>query len=438
MTAREAALRSLVRIEKEGRYSNLETDLTLKKKNLSDADGRLYTRLVYGVVERKITLDYILSSLLTKSRENLDTEVHNILRLSAYQILFTDKIPESAAVNEGVELCKKYRKSASTLVNAVLRRLCREKEKISFPQKEKAPVEYLSVFYSLSPDICRLFYEQLGFEESCKLLDRVNDPPEVTLRVNTLKLTREEFCAHLEAKGLSVTGTVYSPHGVKVKSLHGVEKELESGLCFVQDEASQLCVLAVNAQKGMRVIDTCACPGGKSFGTAIQMENRGILRSYDLHGNKLSLVRGGAERLGISILETARADAREFLPELEEWADCVICDLPCSGLGVIAKKPDLRYKSAEEMEKLPEIQWAILENACRYVRKGGRLVFSTCTILDKENTVLFNRFLEYHSEFEAGHLDFPSGLAKGQPYLTLYPHIHGTDGFFISVLEKRK
>ena len=205
----------------------------------------------------------------------------------------------------------------------------------------------------------------------------------------------------------------------------------------MQDEASQLAVEALEAQSGQTVLDICSCPGGKSFGAAISMENWGELRSFDLHGNKLSLVREGAERLGISILQTEEADGRVFLPQWEGKADRILCDLPCSGLGVLSKKPELRYKKEEEISKLPGIQRAILENACRYLKKGGRMVFSTCTVLKRENEALFEGFLRDHPDFEGGELHLP-GVPGTPAFVTLYPHIHRTDGFFISVLKKKE
>lgn len=437
MTAREAAARSLLRIEKEGRYSNLETDLTLRKEGLEDAEARLYTRLVYGTVERKLTLDYLTAPLVSCDYEKLDPEVRVILRMSAYQIFFSDRIPSSAAVNEGVNLCKKFKRSAAPMVNAVLRRLCRERANMAFPSKEERPVEYLSVFYSVSPEICELIYRQMGFEESCRMFEKMNETPPLTLRVNTLKTSREDFCRRFEEKGVSCVRTVFSESGVNIRQAASEVEELKRGLCFVQDEASQLCVEALDARPGMTVIDCCACPGGKSFGAAINMKNIGSVLSFDIHENKLSLVEKGAETLGISILHTQKADGRAFRSDLEGLADRVLCDLPCSGLGVIAKKPDLRYKKEEEMAKLPEIQWAILDNVCRYVKKGGKLVFSTCTVLKRENEALFERFLAGHPEFCAEALALPQNLSGGRPYLTMYPHIHGTDGFFISSFVRK-
>lgn len=437
MTAREAALRSLLRIEKEGRYSNLEADATLKQGFADASEARLYTRLVYGTIERGLTLDYILAPMMKGvAYEKADPEVRQILRLSAYQILFADRIPESAAVNEGVNLCKKYKKSAFPMVNAILRRLCREKEKIVYPDKEKHPVDYLSAYYGVSKDICALFERELGFDESTKMLEKMNTPCDVTLRVNTLKISREEFIGRLNERGIYCEKTPFSDYGVRMKGNVGELPELSEGLCYVQDEASQLSTAALEVFPQMTVMDICACPGGKSFGAAMEMKNEGKILSFDLHKSKLSLIKSGAERLGISVITAEEADGRIYRDEYKEIADRVICDVPCSGLGVISKKPDLRYKREEEISKLPEIQRAILDNACRYVKKGGRLVYSTCTVLKRENEAICKAFLEDHQEFS------PAGITpphmEGQfSEITLYPHIHGTDGFFIAAFVKK-
>ena len=440
MNAREAAFRSLLRIEKESRYSNLEADVTLKRNELSDQDARLYTRLVYGTIERKLTLDYILKPLVDQALEKLDREVLVILRLSAYQILFSDRIPPFSAVNEGVEICKKYRKSAAPLVNAVLRRLTAaesEGRTVVYPSEKDDPVAYLSAFYSVAPDICALLSDEFGMKECKAFLEAVNRQTPTTLRVNTLKTTREEFIGKLTKRGVFCEKTQFSEVGVRVNAAVKELPELESGECFVQDEASQLAAAALDALPGMTVLDLCACPGGKTFGAAMSMKNEGRLLSFDLHKNKLSLVRGGAERLGISIVETEEADARVFLPELAESADRVLVDAPCSGLGVMAKKPDLRYKDGKEIARLPKIQAEILENAARYVKPGGRLVYSTCTVLKRENEEIRKGFLAARPDFEEDDLRLP-GLSEGASFVTLLPQKHFTDGFFISAFSKKK
>ena len=435
VSAREAALLSLCRIEKEGRYSNLEADLILRGGGLSEKDRGLYTRLVYGTIERKLTLDYLLSALSTRPFEKTDPGVKNLLRLSAYQILYADRIPVSAAVNEGVNLCKKYYKGADGFVNALLRRLIRERDSLSFPQKDTDPIGYLSTYYSVSPGVCALFLEQFPIERCESLFEAMNKNPPTTLRVNTARISMEGFLKRLAEQGIPFEKTALAPYGVRVQTPVSSLDLFEEGLCFVQDEASQLCVAALHAGPHQTMIDCCACPGGKSFGAAIDMGNCGRVLSFDLHKNKLSLIDKGAERLGLSIIETAEADAAKPREALFEAADLLLIDAPCSGLGVLAKKPELRYKKVEETARLPQIQAAILENACRYVKKGGRVLYSTCTLLKRENEERYFAFLEDHPEFEEAPLGIPG--AENVSHLTLFPDVHGTDGFFISAMRRK-
>ena len=435
LTVRRAAYNSLLRLEKEGRYSNLETDLTLKKEQLSQKDRALYTALVYGVIERRVTLDYVLNRFSKKAVDALDPEVRCLLRLGAYQILFLDRVPESAAVNESVKIAKNVRASAAGYVNGVLRSLCKEKDGIVYPDKEEDPILWLSVTYGYPAQMCRQFVKDHGIERTASLFAAFEKQDFTTLRVNTLKTDRESLASALAERGIRSRKTPYSPYGLQVKAAVSEIDELANGLCFVQDEASQLCAMVLGAKPGETVIDTCSCPGGKSFSLAMEMQNEGKLYSFDLHANKLSLVRAGAERLGISIIETDCKSGAEYFPALSETADRMLLDLPCSGLGVMAKKPDLRFKSIEDIARLPQVQLAILENSLRYLKRGGRAVVSTCTLAKAENEELIARLLASSDDyrtvpFTVGGLEAPQGM------LQLYPDTHGTDGFFIALIEK--
>jgi 16S rRNA (cytosine967-C5)-methyltransferase len=303
---------------------------------------------------------------------------------------------------------------------------------IALPDKNKNIAKYLSVAYSVNEALAERLVRELSEEGAEKYLAATLIAPKTTLRVNTTKTTREELAARIEgakATSLSPAG-LYA--GGSVRDMHG----FADGLFFVQDEASQICVEALDAREGDTLLDICACPGSKSFGSAIKMNNKGRILSFDLHENKLSLIRSGALRLGIDIIETRAADDRIEIPELIGCADRVLCDVPCSGFGVISKKPELRYKDPKESERLPEIQRAILNNACKYVKRGGVLVYSTCTLLPEENELAIKDFLSHHPEFEL--VPFIVGKIEATDgYITLYPHIHKTDGFFISKLIRK-
>ena len=341
-----------------------------------------------------------------------------------------DKIPPHAAVNETVSLC---RRSYSGFVNALLRSYMRLDAPIDLPDADTSPAEYLSVAYSVCLPLAEKFLSTFGFERAKSILSATFDTPKTTLRVNTLKTTREELASHIDG----ATPSELSPVGLKVtgsiRELYG----FDDGLFFVQDEASQICVGALGAESGETVIDSCACPGSKSFGAAIDMKNTGKLLSFDLHKSKLSLISSGAERLGIDMISADVCDGRTFLPQLEGTADRVLCDVPCSGFGVLAKKPELRYKDPAQSEALPDIQLAILSNCSRYLKVGGTLVYSTCTLFPEENEENVKRFLSSHPEFSLCGFSF-GGINCHAGMLSLYPDTHRTDGFFIARMTRTK
>ena len=432
MNIRKLALELLNKTEKAGQYSNIAIDNAIKKNELDTQDSSLLCVLVYGVIERKLTLDYIIDTLSSLPPSKIELNIRNILRMGLYQLIYLDRIPAHAAINESVALCPGRSRG---FANAILRNYQRKSGEIKFPDKEKSPIEYLSVTYSFPTALCEKFSEIFGYEKAEKIFAAFCNEPAMTLRVNTLKNSRNELIEKLTNKGISATPAPLSPCGIKVVGASVSDLGIDDGLCFVQDEASQLCVLALDAKEGDRVLDICSCPGSKSFGAAIEMNNTGEIRSFDLHENKLSLVNKGAERLGISIIKTDTRDGRIFDKELENYADRIICDVPCSGFGVMAKKPEIRYKDPGESAGLPDIQYDILCNSARYLKNGAVLVYSTCTLLTEENELNVEKFLAAHKNFEP--CDFNIGnISSENGMLTLNPSDHGTDGFFIAKLRK--
>ena len=427
MTARELALDLLLKGEKTKQYSNIALDNALKKSDLSAADKGLASALFYGVIERRITLDYQIKSLASRDLKDIDSKTINALRIGLYQLIYLDRIPHHAAINESVSLCT--RKSAG-FANAILRSFLR-KGGLTLPDKSST-LEYLSVAYSIDIPLLSRLLSIYGKDETEKLLEAINQAPPTTLRVNTLLTSKETLINKIPSSiptknasnGIFVQGSVRDIYG------------FDDGLFFVQDEASQICVEALGAKSGELIMDICACPGSKSFGAAISMNNQGEIYSFDLHENKLSLVINGAKRLKIDIIKASACDGRHFLPEFEKKADRIICDVPCSGFGVLAKKPELRYKNPEESASLPKIQLAILENACKYLKVGGALIYSTCTIFPEENEENIKAFLANHPDFvleewQVGDIVATNGM------ITLLPHIHKTDGFFIAKLKRK-
>lgn len=415
-TARALAYDLLCEAEARGQYPNIALDHALRRNPLSDADRALATMLVYGVTERRITLDAIIDRL---AEREIEPKIRMLLRLGLYQLRYLDRIPAHAAVNETVALAT--RKTAG-FVNAILRAYGRQAGEFSFSVTDAAS---MAVAYSVAEPICAAFVDAFGLARAESILAAFGRIPPLTIRVNTLRVSRDAYLARLAEAGITAT-PCETPTGIRLSASMNptLLPGFDAGDCFVQDEASQRCVAALEAKPGELVLDLCACPGAKSFGAAIDMQNCGRVISSDLHANKLSLVASGAERLGISIIETAARDARLPVDELVGQADRVICDVPCSGLGVLGKKPDLRYKSLDDTSRLPAIQAAILETAARYVKPGGRLVYSTCTILPAENEGVTGPFLAAHPEF----------TVVGARTLT--PDADGTDGFYYCAMVR--
>ena len=427
-TPRALCLELLLRQCAAGQYANLTLDSALKRdKALSPADRGLCTALFYGVIEHRITLDYIIDGLSTLPPSAIEERVRMILRMGLCQLLNFDRVPDHAAINEAVVLTPRRSRG---FVNAVLRGFCRRGKQVDYPDPEGAPLRYLSVRYSVPEALAEAFCRGYGFARAERLFDAFSKTPAVTVRVNTARTTREAF---LEQYG--GTPTAISPHGVRFATAEGVAGAIAAGECFVQDEASQICTEAVGARTGERVLDLCAAPGSKSFGMALSMENTGEVASFDLHENKLSLIRTGAARLGLSIITARAGDAREADPAKLGLFDRVLCDVPCSGYGVLAKKPDIRYKDVTAAAGLVPVQAAILERGAACVAPGGLLVYSTCTLLPAENGEQVSAFLAHHPEFVPE--PFSVGHTHFDGVVTLAPDTHSTDGFFVARLRKK-
>lgn len=430
--ARDTALRVLVRCRTAGAWADAALAAQLRRDGLSGPEAALCSRIVYGVMQNRLLLDFYLGAYCSQKVDHLQPPLLEILRIGAYQILFLDKIPHSAAVNQAVEQAKDNgRAKAAGLVNAVLRQLSRNKGHLPKIPDQDA-LHSLSIRYSHPKWLVKRLQAILGSEtEACLAAD--NAPAPLTIQVNPLKTTAEELTAELEASGVTVrphpwvSGCLELDHAGDLTAL----APFRAGKFLVQDPAARLVSQIAGVGPGMRVLDVCAAPGGKSFSAAFAMEDQGEILACDLHENKLKRIREGAERLGLACIQTTAADGRVFRPEWEAAFDVVLVDAPCSGLGIIRKKPDVRYKKPDDLFALPVIQRAILDNAARYVKPGGTLVYSTCTILPEENEGVSDSFLAEHPDFcrTPFALFEPVGETEGQ--VTLWPHRHGTDGFYI-------
>lgn len=433
MNARTTALSALIACRKQNAWADGVLKEYIARDRLDARDAALASRLCYGVLQNRMLLDYHLQKLLTGSIKKLQPVVLDILRLGLYQILFLDKVPASAAVNEAVEQAKRYaNRSAAGLVNGVLRRAVREADQLQ-------PPEDLSIRYSHPKELVALLAASVGQEQIEPLLKSHNEAPRTVIQINTLIASDEEVRTGLEASGVRLEAHPWLDHAWYLSGSGNLEQLplFRQGAFFVQDPAAKLAVDAIGLRPGMQVLDGCAAPGGKSFAAAIAMENHGRLTSCDIHPHKIELLRKGAERLKIQILEPQLQDASQFVPAWEQAMDVVIADVPCSGLGVIRKKPDIRYKDLTPLAQLPQVQSRILENLSRYVKPGGVLLYSTCTVLRRENEGVVQTFLEQHKDFQPEAFAVPAQLsAESSGMLTLLPSLHDTDGFFICKLRR--
>jgi 16S rRNA (cytosine967-C5)-methyltransferase len=436
--ARAAALQVLQAMERSGAWADAALTSRIQRDRLSPQDAALATRLVYGVLQNRMLLDHWIGAYCSQKPDHLQVPLPDILRLGVYQIVFLDKIPDSAAVNESVKLAKQSgRAQASGLVNAVLRRVAQNKENLPEVPIDDT-VKYLSITYSHPKWLVKRLVKLLGREEAEAFLQADNGVAPVTAQVNTLKTSGEALIEELTELGVDVRPHGWIPGCVEMVHPGNLTDmpPFQAGKFLVQDGAARLVTAAAAPRPGDRVIDVCAAPGGKSFSAAIAMGDRGSILSCDLHENKLKRIREGAQRLGLTCIETAAADGRAPHGEWTSSAELVLVDAPCSGLGIIRKKPEIRYKSANDIASLPVTQSAILENASTYVKPGGTLIYSTCTILPEENEQVTDAFLAEHPDFSRESFAFPDPVGETDGQVTLWPQRHGVDGFYICRMKR--
>ncbi len=412
--SRQIVFEILNKIEIDDSFSNITLNNYLKKVDNS-VEKAFISRLVYGVVERKLTLDYIISKFCKKYSSSKKA-VKTVLRMGVYQIYFFDNIPDRAAVNETVNLLnnKKYSYYKS-FVNAVLRSVCQNRIDIN-----ALPDEYK---YSCPKHLIGLWNKAYGEENTKKILDAINEKAPIYLTPNVLKISAEELCELLNKNGIEAKQIENS---VQITSQFDIAESdfYKQGLFFVQDISSKKAADLLDAKSNETVLDMCCCPGGKSFETALNMKNQGQIYSFDIHENKLSLVNEGAKRLGINIIKTGVNDAGVFNKNIAV-ADKIICDVPCSGFGIIRRKPEIKYKNLDEIKPLYDIQYQILSTCSKYLKTGGQLVYSTCTLNKNENEKIVSKFLEENENFEC--------ITQS----TVFPSKDGGDGFFMALIRKK-
>ncbi|MBR2731421.1 MAG: 16S rRNA (cytosine(967)-C(5))-methyltransferase RsmB [Clostridia bacterium] len=434
---RQIAFEALLKIQRDGAYSNLVVDAALKENpELEERDRAFVSNLVYGTLDHQIQIDYNLGLYLTQPVRKLKPELHTVLRMGAYQLLFMDKVPARAAVNESVELAKVNKsRFAASMVNAVLRRMA--EQGLQLPPSDENDPNYLAIKYSCPEWILSLWISAYGRETAIALAEAALQPAPLTLRTNTVKMEPDALIWRLAEDGAISERVELLPEALILSNGVAIDRmtAYHEGLFHVQDLASQLCCAALDPQPRETVFDMCAAPGGKTFTLAERMQNTGCLRAFDVYQSRVELIRSGAERLGLQNIYSYLSDATIY-NENFGMADRVLCDVPCSGLGIIRRKPEIRFKQRGEIDNLPDLQYRILCNSTLYLKDGGRLVYSTCTLNPAENQGVCDRFLAEHPEFRAIRVLPQLRRIDDTAYLTLMPHIHGTDGFFIAAFEK--
>lgn len=441
---RQLALKVLVDINKKDAYSNIE--LNKIGKGLDPRDENLIRELVYGVIENRLYLDHVITKASKIRLKKLHPHILDIVRMGLYQIIFMDRIPDSAAVNESVKLAKKYGHRGSVgYVNGILRAIIRDKDRFTHIDKEDM-VSYISIKYSHPEWMVKRWIGEFGLDFTESLCKANNERPLLNIRVNSLKISRQDLKARLEEKGITLKEGQYARDCLIIQEAQNITglQEFKEGLFTIQDESSMLVGQIMDPREGSTLLDVCSAPGGKATHMAQIMGNKGLVISRDIYQHKLSLIRENSKRLGIDILKVENHDALERDEELVGKVDYLLIDAPCSGLGLIRRKPEIKWQRREEdIAALSRLQYDIISNVKDYIRLGGNLVYSTCTIEKDENINLIKRFLEENPNFKLvslenslDHKDKLANLKDG--YLELYPHIHGTDGFFIAKMIKER
>jgi 16S rRNA (cytosine967-C5)-methyltransferase len=439
MNSRKISVEILNQVLNKGGYSNIVLGRALNESSLSEKDRGLVTEIVYGTIKYKYTIDNILKTFLKNPLNKMDVSILNLLRASIYQMKYLDKVPDYAVVNEAVNISKKISIGASKLVNGVLRNYLRNKDEIALKYGDE--IEKLSIDYSFEPWMVKLFVNQLGVDGAEAVLAGLNCTPDVTVRVNTLKSSYDEVFDTLVEMEYNVEPGYVSPDAIKIIRGKSIENNslFKSGHITVQDESAMLVAEVMELKENMIVMDLCSAPGGKATHMSELMNNTGRVLAFDVHENKLGLINENAARLGITNLECDVMDAAVYNERYKDFAHRVLIDVPCSGLGIIRKKPEIKWnKSFKDIKEIVNIQEKIIRNAAQYVLPEGILLYSTCTINKMENEDIVSRFLKSNSNFKLEQINVGQRdnlKYHGNGMLTVLPN-NKMDGFFIAKLRR--
>ncbi|MBR5496254.1 MAG: 16S rRNA (cytosine(967)-C(5))-methyltransferase RsmB [Oscillospiraceae bacterium] len=439
--SRRLVYKTLLKIEQDGAFSNLAIDSALKQSDLSAQDKAFASALFYGVCERKITLDFIIGKLSSVRLSKMDLSIKVILRMGIYQLLYMESVTDFAAVDESVKLALyAKRQKLKGFVNAILRTFIREGKQIKFPDKAEKPSFYLSIKYSCPEDFAINLIKDYGFEMAEVFLAKSLDRPPLTIRANTLKTTADSLRNDLQKEGVECRLHEKIENCVIIDKTTAIDRlqSFKQGLFHVQDSASMLCAMALAPNPDDLVYDICSAPGGKTFTMAQLMEGKGKIGAFDLYEHKIKLIQDGANRLGLSNVEASINDATKD-KDLDK-ADKILCDVVCSGSGIIRRKPEIKYKEWSDLSELVKLQLDILTKSAKHLKSGGELVYSTCSVNKAENEGVVKEFLQQNSDFEP--CDLPQhilefGISNSNNMVTLMPNVSDTDGFFIAKLRRK-
>ena len=442
MSVRKTVFKTLKKVTADGAYSNIALDAHLKNSSLDERDKRFAANLFYGVLENERLLDYIISKLITKKGTKIEKDVRLILRMGIYQLKFMDKVPDSAAVNESVKLARELGIArVSGFINGILRTFIRMDKSVELPDINQNKHLHLSLKYSCPVWLIELWLASYGDDICVSVLDSLGGRPPIYARVNNTVTNAENVVDSIKRAGGYAAPVSWIDNAITVSASGSIEEldVYKNGEIHIQDLSSQLCCKLLDAKEGDTVLDVCAAPGGKSFTIAQQMTNNGKVISCDIHEHRVKLIQNGARRLKLDCIDARCRDALngEYIE-----ADRVLCDVPCSGLGIIRRKPDIKNKKPEAIAELPQLQYDILCASAKNVKQGGTLIYSTCTLNPEENQKVIERFLSENNDFEPYALEFPEGINhlledEADHMLTIFPSTADTDGFFIARIRRK-
>ncbi len=433
--ARDVAVSAITAFRKRDAWSDGYLRNEIRKNELSPKDAALATEIANGVLQNKLLIDHYIKAFSSVKFNKISPGIVDILEMAVYQIVFLDRIPDSAAVNDAVNRAKRNNPKAAGFVNAITRKISASKNALPKPSGNR--IERLSVQYSHPLWLTQKLADAYGADTAERILEANNKKTEVVVRVNTLNTSEKDMLEYKE-DGLGFENGII-PDAMIARISGGLEKKeaFKKGFFYVQDTASQIAAITLAPEEGSFVLDACSAPGGKSFLMAQLMKNKGSITSCDIHPHKLELINSSAKRLGINIISTKLSDATQFNADFTDKFDFILADVPCSGFGIIRKKPDIRYKSGEEIKELPELQLKIINNLAKYLRHGGTILYSTCTILQEENSDIVEAFLSENKDFFEVEEYFDIPHIRNKYGITLLSHISNTDGFYMCKLRRK-